>query len=348
MNPYKEIIDSSDFYKEGCINLMTFPSCPIKVETTEAVKEFVMNYNQSHDIKIHYPMGNSDNPKAYMEALEWVEDPNRYPDVILACDFKSLFAPNFKKFQEMGIFTDALKNSKPHSFFERFDYKDPKETYSMLGASFPVIIFDKSIEPDLPIPRSFKDLLDPIYEKKISIHGHGDASCDMSVVMNVYEQYGKEATLIFAKAIKECRHFSQVVKEAGKGKKNLPPIGVIPEMFGHLLKNRKNIEVIWPSDGSPLFPLFMTVKKVKMAHASELIDFLTGPELGQFWADAAFASFNPAVNNQDYQDKPIRFLGWDFIYDKDILEFKESLEEEVLNIVRGYPVDRKDHVKLIC
>ncbi|HEY5555341.1 hypothetical protein [Acetobacterium sp.] len=74
----------------------------------------------------------------------------------------------------------------------------------------------------------------------------------------------------------------------------------------------------------------------------------TGPELGQFWSDASFASCNPAVNNRDYQDKPVRFLGWDFVYDKDILEFKEALEEEVLDIVRGYPVDKKDQVKLIC
>ena len=183
----------------------------------------------------------------------------------------------------------------------------PVIAQQILEASFPVIIFDKSIAPDLPVPRSFKDLLDPIYEKKISIHGHGDTSCDMSVVMNVYEQYGKEATLTFAKAIKECRHFSQVVKEAGKGKVNLPPIGVIPEMFGHLLENRKNVEVIWPSDGSPLFPLFMTVKKEKLAYACELIDFLTGPLLGQFWADSSFVSCNPEVNNRDYQDKPVLF-----------------------------------------
>lgn len=348
MNPYQELIDSPDFYKEDCINLMTFPACAIKVETTEAIKEFVKNYNQSHEVKIHYPMGNEDNPKSYMEALRWVEDPKRYPDVILACDFKSLFASNFKKFQEQGIFTDVLKDAKPHSFYETFAYKDPKETYSMLGASFSVIVFDKSVDSDLPVPTSFNDLLDPIYDKKISIHGHGDDSCDMTIVMNVYEQYGKEAALTFAKSIKELRHFSQVVKEAGKGNKNIPPISVIPENFGYMLRNRKNVEVIWPQDGSPVFPLLMTVKKAKADQAKALCNFLSGPEIGQYWGNSHFAAFNPDVKNKDYQGKPIRYLGWEFVYDKELLEFKESLETEVLEIVRGYPIDKENKIQRIC
>ncbi|MDD3307036.1 MAG: ABC transporter substrate-binding protein [Acetobacterium sp.] len=348
MNPYQAIIDSPDFYKEGCINIMSFPSCPIKVETTAAIKAFVEKYNESHDVKIHYPMADAENPKTYIEALEWVEDSSRYPDIIISCDYRSVFTPNFKKFQEEGLYTDVLKDKQPHSFYETFAYKDPKETYSILAASFPVIVYDKSIDPDLPVPKSFKDLLDPIYEKKVSIHGHGDFSCDMSVVMNIYQQYGKEATLTFAKSIKELRHFSQVVKDAGKGIKSLPPIGVIPEMFKNMIRNKDNVEIIWPADGSPLFPLLMTVKKEKVEPAQALINYLTGSEIGQLWANSYFAAFNAEVKNKDYQDKPVRFIGWDFIYDQDILAFKDSLEEEVIEIIRGCPIDKTKKVKLIC
>ncbi len=348
MNPYQAVIDSADFYKEGWINIMSIPSCPIKVETTAAIKAFAENYNKSHDIKIHYPMADSENAKTYIEALEWVEDPARYPDIVLFCDFKSCFTPNFKRFQAAGLYTDVLKNRRPHPFYEKFDYQDPKETYSMLGASFPVIVVDKSIDPDLPIPKSFKDLLDPIYEKKVSIHGHGEFSCDMSVIMNIYQQYGKEAVLTFAKSIKELRHFSQVVKEAGKGKKDLPPIGIIPEMFKNMIRNKDKVEIIWPEDGAPLFPLFMTVKKEKVERAKDLIDYLTGPEIGQFWANSYFAAFNGDVDNKPYDDKPVRFIGWDFIYDQDILAFKEALQGEVIEIISGCPVDQQKKMKLIC
>lgn len=347
MEDYRSFIASDEFYKEGCINLMVFPSCPIKVATTEAMKEYVSTYNEAHDMKINYPMGETMDFKTYMDALEQVEDIDRYPDVLISCDYKSIFAPNFNQFREAGHFIDVLRDSEVHPFYQNFDYQDPKGVYTLLGTSFPIIVVDKSTLGELPVPKGFKDLLDPIYHGKISIHGHGTSSCDMSIMMHMNQLYGKEAMLSFAKSIHSLRHFSQVVKEIGKGKTELPPIGIIPDMFKDLVSSKPNVEVVWPEDGSPLFPLWMTVKKNKVQEAKDLIDFLTGPLMGQLWASASFASRHPNVKNNQYDGMPTHFIGWDVIY-QDIYQTKTVMEEEVLNIIRGYEQDKTQQPRLVC
>lgn len=347
MNNIKEFINSERFYKKGDINLMVFPSCPIKAITTEAITKFVSQYNESHSVKIHYPMGQSMDFKEYADALEQVTDIDTYPDIIIQCDYKSLFAPNFIKFRGEGYFIDVLQNKEVHPFYRTFDYKDPKGIYTILGASFPVIVIDKTILGDLPVPNSFQDLLKPIYHKKYSIHGHGTNSCDMTVVMHIYQRYGKKAALDFARSLHSLRHFSEVIKDIGKGKEDLSPISVVPEMFGDLLIKKENAQVVWPMDGSPLFPLYMTVKKAVTEEAKELIDFLTGAFMGQLWASASFASYHPEVKNKKYYGKPVHFIGWDLIY-QDIYLMKASLEEEVLEIIRGCPADKADRPRMIC
>ncbi len=347
MEDYQSFIRSEKFYKEGHINLMVFPSCPIKVVTTEAIKEYVSDYNEKHDVKIHYPMGETMDFKTYTEALELVEDIDRYPDVILQCDYKSIFAPNFIRFREAGHFVDVLRDGEVHPFYQSFDYQDPKGVYTLLGTSFPIIVVDKTILGGLPVPKSFRDLLDPIYRGKISIHGHGTSSCDMSIMMHIHQLYGKEAMLTFAKSIHSLRHFSSVVKDIGKGKAELPPIGIIPDMFKDLILRKPQTEVVWPEDGSPLFPLWMTVKKKKVQEAKDLIDFITGPLMGQLWASASFASRRPDVKNNQYDGMPVHFIGWDAIY-RDIFRTKTEMEEEVLGIIRGYNQEKSERPRLIC
>ena len=347
MNEFEELINSEQFYKEGYINLMIFPSCPIKVATNEALTAYVNDYNEHHQMKIHYPMGETMDYKNYMDALEHVKDYKRYPDVLVQCDIRGLFASNFIKFRENSLFVDIFKDREQHSLYETFYEKDPKGTYTLLGASFPVIAVDTSALGELPIPKSFKDLLDPIYNKKVAIHGHGHFSCDMSVMMNIFHLYGKEAMVQFSKSIHSLRHFSQVVKEIGRGHEDLPPICVIPETFGSLAGKRKGVEIVWPQDGSPVFPLWMTVKKEKLEMAQELLDFLTGEKLGSLWSASGFASVNPNVKNQDYHGKPLNFMGWDNIYD-DIYEKKKAFEEEVMTIIRGYKMDESEKPRLIC
>jgi ABC-type Fe3+ transport system substrate-binding protein len=347
MEDYRDFIASEAFYKEGCINLMVFPSCSIKVSTTEAIKDYVSQYNKNHDRKIYYPMGETMDFKTYADALEQVEDINQYPDVIIQCEYKSIFAPNFIEFREAGEFIDVLQNGEVHPFYKNFDYQDPRGIYTLIGASFPIFVVDKSILGELPVPRSFKELLDPMYRGKMSIHGHGTSSCDMSIMMHINQIYGKDAMLTFAKSIHSLRHFSQVVKEAGKGKKELPPIGIIPDMFKDLVQSKSNVEVIRPKDGSPLFALWLTVKKKKVKEAKDLINFLTGPLMGQLWASASFASRHPDVNNNSYDNMPVHFIGWDAIY-QDIYQTKNEMEDEVLNIIRGYKQDKSQRPSLVC
>jgi ABC-type Fe3+ transport system substrate-binding protein len=323
------------YYDKEKINLAVFPSCAIKVGMTEMIRRFVEVHNRNHKPKIEFNMMEHMDIRKYKEELIEVQNSESYPDIILDCGYGVLFQNNFLQFAKEGIFEDVLLNRPKSQFYEQNVVQDPNNVYSVLGASMSVIIIDHTLMGDLPIPKSFKELLNPIYKGKVVIHGHGDSSCDMGIILRIYNLYGEKGVLDFTKNLQRLLHFAEVAKNIGKASKDSAAISIMPESTIKFIQNTEKCSVIWPRDGSPIFPLLMTVKKSKVEQASKLIEFLSGEQMGKFLAQSFFASPHINVKNRDYFNKNSNCLAWDQVSNLDFKKTKDDLEVKVLDIIRN-------------
>jgi ABC-type Fe3+ transport system substrate-binding protein len=238
-----------------------------------------------------------------------------------------MFEENFLKFAKNGIYEDVLRHRPRNGFYEKNIIQDPNHIYSVLGASLSVIIVDHTLIGDLPIPKSFKELLDPIYKGKIAIHGHGDSFCDMGIILSIYNLYGIKGVSDFSHNIQRLLHFSQVAKNIGKSSSESVAISIMTESTTRLIQNIDNCSFIWPAEGPPVFPLLMTVKKSKADQVSELIDFLSGEQMGKFLAKSFFVSPHVSVGNKDYSNEKCSFLGWEQVESFNFKKMKDGLQE---------------------
>jgi ABC-type Fe3+ transport system substrate-binding protein len=156
-------------------------------------------------------------------------------------DMMFYFKTIFWSLQKKGIFEDVLMNRAKSQFYEQNVVQDSNNVYSVLGASMSVIIIDHTLMGDLPIPKSFKELLNPIYKGKIVIYGHGDSSCDMGIILRIYNLYGEKGALDFTKNIQRLLHFAEVAKNIGKASKDSATISIMPESTIKFIQNTENV-----------------------------------------------------------------------------------------------------------
>lgn len=316
------------------IRVSVFPSCAIKVGMRELLVRYVQTFNQEHREQIALNLMDNLDIRDEKEFLLLQNSEEAFPDIILECGYGILVEPNFRKLANQGCFIAADIMEPVSKVYEKIDYVDPSGSMNLLGASMSVFVIDHTRLGDLHIPKSFKELLNPLYKDKVVIHGHGISSCDMGVMMHIHKIYGREAVVDFSNNIMMLQHFSQVAKNAGKNVEGAPPISVMPESIINMIPDKRNLSFVWPEDGLPLFPMFLTAKASIKEEAAEIINFLTGDEMGNFLAQAYFASPNPQVKNRDYSGKTYEFLGWNRIHQNGFKDFKNDLEQDILNVIQ--------------
>ena len=325
------------------IKLLVFPSCSLKLMLIEKTKEFVTRYNKNHEEKIYCPMIEDMITRKYADQLSEGNYADDYPDIIIQAGYKNLFTPECEERLEVEGYMNPLEEiyKDKNKTYKNIELEDPNRKKGILAGSCSVIVVNKELIGDIKKPTSMKDLLSKQYKGMLTIQGHNNNTCDMITIMDVYKKYGREGVMQLENSIKEFKHFSWVVKNISNSKSGISPIAIVPEVFAPFLSKHKNLEIIWPTDGSPLFPLFITVRKDKYDDVKEVIDFFAGEEVGKTLSDSYFLSINNKVDNGDYVNKTISWLGWDIINKSDTYSLIKSLERELVE-----KVNKKNGIEL--
>jgi ABC-type Fe3+ transport system substrate-binding protein len=93
---------------------------------------------------------------------------------------------------------------------------------------------------------------------------------------------------------------------------------ILPYIFGTIKIKEGGHELIWPEDGAPVLPVLISQKKDSGENERRLAEFLCGEECGRaFITQGLFPSSHPGVTNG--LPGKIRWLGWDYIYQNDLL-----------------------------
>lgn len=130
----------------------------------------------------------------------------------------------------------------------------------------------------------------------------------------------------------ESMHPAQMVKNAGRKNDVKPAVTIMPYFFTKMLFGSSTAEVVWPSEGSIISPIFMLTRKDRADVTKAVADFLYSKEVGEILAHRGlFPALNPEVDNKLPENAKFYWAGWDYIYNTDMGKLLEELNEKKFN-----------------
>lgn len=330
---YYRGLKSTMFAHEGRLNMLTLLPCPLKVPLQSDLKLILEHMQREKGLSLNYSIDISANKhKNYGDYIQYFEDPDEVPDVMLTAGY-DFFNKNFiDRFVKTGIFA-RLPSKQVNPKLVEAGIIDPDGHFTVIAVNILVMVVDKKRLGNLPMPDTWEDLMDPVYEKKVVIRGHGDIFCDI-VQLNYYKDYGDQGIAQLARNVKQGLHPAQMVKNLASNRSDVPPIHIMPRFFAETIRNRKNIEIVWPKDGAMAYPVSMLIKADKLNEMQELVDYFLGPRVAQICDHAFFPAAYGSCEKLPATAK-LKWTGWDYIKHCHIETLVDDLNRRFLKAYRA-------------
>lgn len=318
----------------GRLNMLTLLPCPLKVPLQDDLQQIIGHLQQGKGVSLNYSIDISANRHMnYGDYIKYFEDPDEVPDIMLTAGYDFLNRNFMERFVKTGVFARLpLGNVNPR--LTEAGLIDPDGHFTVIAANILVMVVDKNRLGRLPVPGKWEDLLDPVYEKKVVIRGHDDIFCDI-VQLNYYKDYGDQGIVRLGRAVKEGLHPAQMVKNLASSRADVPPIHIMPRFFAETVRNRGNIEIIWPSDGAMAYPVSLLIKAAKLKDMQELVDYFLGPRLARICDHAFFPAAYGGDSGQLPAGVKLKWTGWDFIKNCRIETLTDDLNRDFIKAYKA-------------
>ena len=332
------LVENSKSADREALNVVGLLPCPVRIPLLEGFNNFIKTYKDENEVDINHEL------KAASMGLEWVEnnikgitDAEDLPDLFISAGFDMFFDEKMiGQFKRQNVFEDFTRHETFNSSFKDIELRDPANHYSMIGVVPAVFLINLKELGDRPVPQSWEEVLDPVFENRISLPV-GDFDLFNGILLNIHKKYGDAGVEKLGRNLLESLHPSQMVKSDRK-KENRPIITIMPYFFTKMAKEGGTMKAVWPSDGAIISPIFMLSKKEKQKKLQPVIDFFASEEVGKILSHSGlFPSINPGIDNHIPEENKFQWLGWDYIYDNDISAlikhceavFEQSIEKVV-------------------
>ena len=313
---------------EGDIRLSGLLPCPVRIPLLEAVAALAQRYRDEQGKTLGYSLqAASVGMDGLASQLAAVKGPDDLPEVFVSAGFESFFDHgSINQFKNEGVFTDVAPAGQNAAFGD-LKLRDPDGHFTMLGVVPAVFLVNGPALGDLPEPRSWEDLLKPIYEKRVALPV-GDFDLFNGLLLNMHKRFGDDGVTALGRSMVANLHPSQTVgRFAGKAQTQ-PAISIVPYFFSRMTMGSKAIRVVWPEDGAVISPIFMLVKASTKQDASLITEMMISKEMGEILAHRGlFPVLNPEVDNRLPQGAGFSWLGWDYIQDNDLGELIPRLNK---------------------
>ena len=305
----------------GSLNLFALLPCPLKIPLEAAFNGFLTTLPPEKRAGLTYCIeGNANNQIDYADYADHFESPADMPDIIITPGFNSFFHPHFvRRFIRSGTFASVTAYAGDRQL-AAMGITDPDGHYSMLAMNLLVLVVDHSRLGERPVPRNWKDLLSPEYEKTVAIRGNRDGTFCETLLLTLHKEFGADGLARLGKNVAWGWHPSQMVKAMGNGRQEGPAICAMPLFFANSMGIREQVSVVWPEDGALVSPVTMLVKAEKQEELRELIDFLSGAEVAGICAGASFPALHPRVDNRLPEEATFKWIGWEYVKNHDLKE----------------------------
>ena len=319
------------YERQGDLTLLALMPCGIKVPFGRAITGFLEKLKEEQNLHITYAVeGNVNQELSYYSYVKTVEKAEELPDIIISADFNSFYGHNFyNKFVADGSLC-GYGSPDAGAAFTKAGILDPNNDYSVLGINPLVMVANLDEVGDRPLPTSWQDLLDPMWQSSVTLRGSDQFFCH-AVLLPVYQDHGEEGLKKLAGNVLRGLHPAQMVKQIDSGAPGA--IYVMPEFFAHRVKKQERIQIIWPEDGALASPVTLQVKSSRIDELKPILDYVSGPQLAEALIGARFPVPHASVQGE-VQDKPLRWLGWDFLRQQDLMSVNADIDEVFLPLVK--------------
>ncbi|MVX65882.1 iron ABC transporter substrate-binding protein [Clostridium chromiireducens] len=308
MGKTKNIIDKSEYDVLGLL------PCPIKVPVEIGFDDMINDLGNECNFK-YLLEGNANYEVMWMDESSHVPSKEELPKVIISAGVNSFYRKDFrtKAIEEKYFKEVKCKNEA----FIKSDLYDKDGNYYIMSLNYLVMIVDLTKLNNRNIPKSWSELLDSQFKKEIAIRGKKGKYCE-TTLLAIYKDYGIDGIMKLKELVGYGGHPAEMVKNAGKGVEDAPTISLVPHFYAKLLRNNKNVRIIWPEEGAIVSPVTLLVQKGISENLEKVVDYFTSQEVRDICKKASLphpSDYLEYLNENNYK---LNWIGWDFISNNDI------------------------------
>jgi ABC-type Fe3+ transport system substrate-binding protein len=304
----KNVIDKSEYDVLGLL------PCPIKVPVETGFEDMINNLGSECDFK-YLVEGNANYEVMWMDESSHIPLKEELPKIIISAGVNSFYRNDFRTkaieeqyFKEVkGIEEELTEN----------DLSDLDGNYYIMALNYLVMVVDLTKLENRDIPKSWEELLNSSFKNEIAIRGKKGKYCE-TTLLAIYKDYGMEGIIKLSELVGYGGHPAQMVKNAGKGIKDSPTISVIPYFYAKLLKNNKNIKVIWPKDGAIISPVTLLVQRGISRNLENVVNYFISEEVRNICKNASLPNPIDYLKYLRENNYKLNWIGWNFIRNNDI------------------------------
>ena len=304
----KNIIDKPKYDVLGL-----FP-CPIKVPIEIGFDDMINNLEYECDFK-YLIEGNANYEVMWMDESSHIPLKEELPKIIISAGVNSFYRNDFRTkaieeqyFKEVKGIEDELTEN---------DLSDLEGNYHIMALNYLVMVVDLTKLENRDIPKSWEELLNSSFKNEIAIRGKKGKYCE-TTLLAIYKDYGMEGIIKLSELVGYGGHPAQMVKNAGKGIKESPTISVIPYFYAKLLKNNKNVKVVWPEEGAIISPVTLLVQRGISKNLENVVNYFISEEVRNICKNASLPNPIDYLKYLRENNYKLNWIGWDFIRNNDI------------------------------
>jgi len=318
----QSITQMDDAPAMGLADLLLYAPCPVKLVVKERIEAIAGSYaKEGTPLVTHIPMGcTSVDPfdPLYMET-----DADKLPAIIASIGFGDFWRREFvDRFVASGVFGSILPEVV-NPLFAKAGMLDPAGAYTVYGVTPYIFLVDHQKLAGRPAPRTWSDLLDPVYKGELVMCGDGDDMAD-AVLLNLYKDFGEDGLTRLAANCKSLMHSSRMAKVSGTNAPDAGAVFIIPLFFAESTKLPEHVEVVWPADGAAASPLYFLAKKSEQARLARLIDFFVHG-FGDIDSATWFIPLDGSRPSRLPEHASLKWVGWDFVAAQDVNALRDDL-----------------------
>lgn len=314
-----------DYYNPDLpINLLVKTACAVSEQFKEELSETIKNRQKTTGETPNVFIVDGCHAPHEFENFHEVESIDELPDIIMSMSFDEIYDRRFiDKYVSKGYFTSVLDARKEY----QPEYVD--ESYTLNAGLAMVFLVDNRKLGDLPMPKKWEDLLNPIYKDTIIAFGDDSKGIFDYPLYYFYQEFGMESMEKLAYNVKGIQHSAKAARLAGTDSKEAGAIYYMPLTFANLCE-AKDVSIVLPEDGALIIPIAFLVKKDKTEELDYLIKLISN-DYGQMCANIDAAVFNNNVVSKIPAGTKLKWLGWDYIRSHDIPALGEKLHAQFHN-----------------
>jgi len=304
---------------DSSVNICGLLPCPVRLPLLEGFDAFIENYTAETGNEVSYKLEAASVGADWIEEnIQGIDDAADLPDLFLSAGFETFFdQKTIGRFKDQSVFTD-ITGDQVNADFEGLGIKDPHKDYSIVAAVPAVFMVNHDVRGDLPVPRTWADLLKPEYEQQVALPV-GDFDLFNAILLAIHKEHGEEGIRKLGRCMLKSMHPSQMVTNAKRVAEEKPLITIMPYFFTKMARMVQSLEIIWPEDGAILSPIFMLTKRSSLERVKPIAEYLSSQPVGEILAQKGlFPSLHSEVDNQLDFAHPWKWIGWDYIYAHDI------------------------------